>query len=297
MVSSQSRKLRQSFVKETVDPEETLLQQRQAWNDAARSSPIANGTTTSHKTFSGINCLQISPCQEIQKSGLVLFAHGGGFTSGSIITHRSWVSHLANATGRQFVLVDYRLLPEHPAHTPVKDFLSVYQHLVNTQNWSPEQIAFGGDSSGAAIAVAAMVNLNTQKIDQPACAFSISGAFDATLSGDSMKTRDAIDPILSFQVLEHWQTQLPESIQLDAPEISPLFSDVSNLAPILLLAGDHEVWLSDSIRLSEKINANGTNASLTIYEEMWHVWPTFVDLPESAKAMEQISAFLDSKLI
>ena len=263
-------------------------------DDAAQALPLADGATTYAETITGIHCLRINPIRESRKEGLILYAHGGGLISGSILTHRSFLSHLAHATGRQILLVEYRLLPENPCYAPLKDFLSVYQYLIETQKVDPGKIVFGGDSNGAAIAIAAMVSLKNKLARQPACAFSLSGAFDATLAGESMKTRSEVDPLLSLEVLQHWQSIFSESTQLDAPEISPLFSDLDNLAPCLLLVGDHEVWLSDSTRLSDKIEASGGTAVLKIYDEMWHVWPMFTELPESLNAMSDINSFVDA---
>ena len=83
---------------------------------------------------------------------------------------------------------------------------------------------------------------------------------------------------------------------MDAPAVSPLFADLGGLPPVLLLAGDHEVWLSDSTRLAAKLTAAGGDATVKVFDEMWHVWPNHADLPETAEAMADVRAFLDRRM-
>jgi acetyl esterase/lipase len=189
------------------------------------------------------------------------------------------------------LLIDYRLLPENPVQAPLEDFLAAYRGLLEREEVFPGSIVFGGDSNGAGVVLAALVSLRDAGEQQPACVFSLSGAFDATLSGESMQTRENLDPLLSLEVLEDWQRQLGAA-NLSASLLSPLFSDLSNLAPVLLEVGDHEMWLSDSLRVAEKIRLTGGEAELHVWDEMWHVWPMYTGFPESDAAIDEVSRFI-----
>ncbi len=78
-----------------------------------------------------------------------------------------------------------------------------------------------------------------------------------------------------------------------APLASPLFADLGELPPMMVLVGSTEVLLSDSERLVEKVNATGGTASLSIWPKMPHVFPLFAArIPEARQAVSEISEFL-----
>lgn len=295
MISKEAFDRRKTLQKEVVDHGRSLADERREWEDYAATLPLAYGVSVVTDIIEGVECLWITP-EECIDDQVIMFAHGGGLVTGSVVTHRAFASEISRSTNRCILLVGYGLLPENDSNVPRDDFLAVYRNLLEVGRISPEKIAFLGDSNGAGVCVAAMVYLRDLGSLLPACVISISGAFDATLSGDTMHTRNHLDPVLSHEVLLQWQKLFSGVASLDAPEISPLFSNLDSLSPMLLLAGDHEVWLSDSVRLVQKMNEQGTPAELTVFEEMWHVWMTHIDLPESKQAMREISAFLDENL-
>ena len=55
----------------------------------------------------------------------IVYSHGGGFVSGSSSTTRVFGPRLSAHTGAVVILVDYRLLPEHPFPAPLDDVIAV----------------------------------------------------------------------------------------------------------------------------------------------------------------------------
>ncbi|ASP34856.1 alpha/beta hydrolase [Labrenzia sp. VG12] len=290
-ISAKSLAERASLVREVPDPERSLHQERAEWDEAARSIDLAPGCQAREDRIGDVPCLWLSP-EETASEDLVLYAHGGGLVTGSLLTHRAFASELAAALKRNVLLVGYRLLPEHPFTAPRDDFVTVYEALLAVGGYKAEQIIFAGDSSGAAVAMAASVDLGQQNAPQPRAIVSLSGAFDTSLSGDSVEALAGKDPLLSPEVLRDWQKHFRGKTDLKDPVISPLFADLHGIAPVLLLAGDHELWLSDSERMHLALKAAGVSSSLSIYPGMWHVWPMWPDLPETSDAFREIDAFL-----
>ena len=137
--------------------------------------------------------------------------------------------------------------------------------------------------------------MRTQYTALPNGFIAISGAFDVSLQGATMQLNNDKDPVLSFEVLQHWQQQyFKNKIALDHAHISPLFSQMEGLPAMLLIVGGDEVWLDDSIRLADKVRETGGAAELIIHDEMWHVFVMDTQLPESILAMKQIKTFLDN---
>ncbi|MEP1931485.1 MAG: alpha/beta hydrolase [Roseibium sp.] len=291
MPSPESKKAKLKLQKEQVNPSVSLSDERAAWNFFSMQLPIASSVTVEMKIIGRVECALLTP-PESEHKPLILYAHGGGLTAGSIITHRSFASELAKATCCSVVLPEYRLLPENPISAPSDDLIAVYLALVETRKNTNMPIFLGGDSSGAGLAITAMTRLRDQGAQLPSGCFSISGAFDATLSGASMKERDDCDPILSLDVLHHWQSHFGKAFTFDDPLISPLFANLSNLAPTLLMVGEDEVWFDDSGRLHSKLLQAGSVSELKIFEEMWHVWPMTSGLPETEDAFGLILDFV-----
>ena len=65
-------------------------------------------------------------------SRVMMFFHGGGYCSGSIVSHRRLVTEAGRAAGMRTLAVGYRLAPEHPFPAAIDDALTAWRHLVAT---------------------------------------------------------------------------------------------------------------------------------------------------------------------
>ena len=62
-------------------------------------------------------------------SRLLIYFHGGGYCSGSIVSHRRMVTEAGRAGGLRTLAVAYRLAPEHPFPAARDDALTVWRRL------------------------------------------------------------------------------------------------------------------------------------------------------------------------
>src|SRR5438034_211952 len=62
-------------------------------------------------------------------SRVLLFFHGGGYCSGSILSHRRMVSEAGRAAGLRTLAVGYRLAPEHPFPAAFDDARTAWRWL------------------------------------------------------------------------------------------------------------------------------------------------------------------------
>ncbi|MBN2233641.1 MAG: alpha/beta hydrolase [Opitutales bacterium] len=287
--SKESKTIRQHIHKETGENEAPLEDQRKAWIDYAKTQTIDSRVSMSKETIANVPCLWITR-SESPKSPTIVYLHGGGLVDGAIVTHREFVSRLVAESGYGALMVGYRLAPEHRFPASLEDVVAVCDAFPIDR-----QYILGGDSSGAGLAVAATAELRNKNKRLPVCVFTISGVFDMTLSGESMVSRNNLDPCLSFKALTGWTKHFTD-YDLSDPRISPLFGAVTGFPPVLLQVGDHEVWLDDSIRLKEKIHSSGGKAELRIWDSMWHVWHMYSDLPEALEAIKEIGDFIDKSI-
>ena len=289
LISEEAAAIKRTIAAAIVDPQATVESDRRTWIEGVADAVLAVGTDERLEQISGVPCRWVSPIHS-DDLALIVYGHGGGLVSGSSVTHREFASRLALATQCRVLLVDYRLLPEHGIGDAIADIASVYRRLVARSTESPSRIVFGGDSSGAALMVSALIRLRDEGDQLPAGLISFSGAFDATLSSASVD--EGRDPQLSRDVLEHWQAVIRRVADLDDPRLSPVFAELRGLPPVLLLAGSDEVWRDDSVRLGERLVAGAGVVELAVANGMWHVWPMWGSFPEATAALERAAAFV-----
>jgi len=226
----------------------------------------------------------------------ILYLHGGGYTMGSCTTHRALVARMAIASQTPALLIEYRLAPENPFPAALEDTLKAYHYLLD-QGVTPGRIIFAGDSAGGSLAVAAAVYLREEKEQLPGGIVCISAWADLTLSGETMSTCAKTDPMLSRETSSLHASWYVGQHDPKEPLISPVFADLSELSPMLIQVGEHEILLSDSLRLAEKARQAGVDVTLEVWEGMWHVWHVLAGfIPESQRAIDRIGAFIRKRL-
>src|SRR5437868_5616637 len=67
---------------------------------------------------------------------------------------------------------------------------------VRGMGYASAKIAVGGDSAGAGLTLALIGELRAQGEDLPGCAWLISPWTDLSLSGATLTSKDALDPII-----------------------------------------------------------------------------------------------------
>lgn len=291
MLSPQAARLRAGFGDKRAALGTSPEQDRREWEAATADAALPDGVR--ERTVEYRPGLWIEPTER-EPSGVLLWAHGGGFTSGSARTHRAFGAQLALATGRRVWLTDYRLAPEVPCPVAIQDVVGdlawIYSDRVH-----PAQVALGGDSAGGGLVVAALAALREGGLAMPAAAVLLSPWLDLTLTSESMRARDALDPLVSYEGLHNAAQHYLGSMPADDPRASPLFAELVGLPPLLVMVGSDEVLFDDARGLVERATRAGTQAQLVVGEGLWHVWPMSApDLPEANAALEQIGAFLSA---
>ena len=208
-------------------------------------------------------------------SRVLMFFHGGGYCSGSIVSHRRMVSEAGRAAGVRTLAVGYRLAPEHPFPAAFDDALTAW-HFLQRQGIAPERVAVGGDSAGGGLSLALTMRLRERNEQLPACLWLVSPWTDLTMSGSTLVTKDAVDPLIHKDYLgELADAYLHGATDRKDPHVSPLFGDLSQLPPMLIQVGSDETLLDDAVRLAAGAGAAAAAVTLEIWPHMihaWHVW-------------------------
>lgn len=132
-------------------------ERRQRLDEVGSVWPVADDVSLDAVTIDGLPAeFSIAPGSD--PSRVLLFFHGGGYCSGSILSHRRMVTEAGRAGGVRTLAVGFRLAPEHPFPAAYDDALTVWRWL-RKQGVAAKQIAVGGDSAGGGLTLALTMRL------------------------------------------------------------------------------------------------------------------------------------------
>jgi acetyl esterase/lipase len=228
---------------------------------------------------------------------VLLFFHGGGYCSGSIFSHRRMATEAGRAAGMRTLAIGYRLPPEHPFPAALDDALTAWRFL-RQQGVAASQIAVGGDSAGGGLTVALITGLRDAGEELPACAWLVSPWTDLTMSGSTLASKDAVDPIIHKGYLEELAAAyVPAGVGRKDPRVSPLYADLSGLPPTLIQVGSAETLLADATRFAAAAGAADVPVTLEIWPHMIHAWPLWnAHLEPGRRALASAGVFIRAHL-
>lgn len=225
-------------------------------------------------------------------SRVILYLHGGGYTAGSITTHRAMAARISRASAARVLAINYRLAPEHPFPAAVEDATAAYRWLL-AQGIAAGKIVVAGDSAGGGLAISTLLALRDAKQPLPAAAVPISPWTDLAATGDSLRTLAGKDPMVQGDPLREMAKMYLGKTDAKNPLASPLYANYEGLPPMLIQVGGAEILLDDATRVAQKARAAAVEVELEVWDEMVHVWHVFAKLlPEGQQAIDRIGRFV-----
>jgi epsilon-lactone hydrolase len=250
------------------------VQRRERLDEVGSIWPVANDVNLELVDLEGVPG-EWSIARGSDATRVLMFFHGGGYCSGSILSHRRMVTEAGRAAGTRTLAVGYRLAPEHPFPAALEDALTVWRYVRN-QGVAAGRIAVGGDSAGGGLTVALINRLRDAGEALPGCAWLVSPWTDLTMSGETLATKDVVDPIVHENYLgELADAYLPAGTDRKDPQVSPLYADLKGLPPTLIQVGSAETLLADATRFAAAAGAADVRVTLEIWPHMihaWHLW-------------------------
>lgn len=223
----------------------------------------------------GIHGEWVSVNRAHMKKYLILYCHGGGYSTGSCIYGRTLTSKLASTTSMDVVAFDYRLAPEHPYPAAIEDAVRVWNYLM-LMGYGARDIVLAGDSAGGNLALALTLKLKEEGRLLPRGMVLMSPWTDLTSSGKSHQTRAEVDPVLDREYIDRmiaaYAGDGDEKQDLENPYISPLFGDFEGFPPVYIQVGENEILLSDSVELHKRMVKANVSVRMDRFKGMWHVF-------------------------
>src|SRR6516225_3813298 len=269
-------------------------ERRHRLDDIGSVWPVADDVKLETVDVSGVpGEWSIAPDSDFSR--VLMFFHGGGYCSGSILSHRRMVTEAGRAAGMRTLAIGYRLAPEHPFPAALDDALAAWR-FVQTQGIGAARIAVAGDSAGGGLSVALINTLRTAGEQFPACAWLVSPWTDLTMSGSTLASKDAVDPLIHKDYLnELADAYVPGGVDRKDPRVSPLYADLRGFPPTLIQVGSAETLLADATRLAAALGGADVPVTLEVWPHMIHAWPLWnAHLEPAGRALASAGAFLRS---
>ncbi|MBZ9557070.1 MULTISPECIES: alpha/beta hydrolase [unclassified Modicisalibacter] len=228
----------------------------------------------------------------------LLYLHGGSWMAGSPASHRPLTARLARACRAEVIAVDYRLAPEAPFPAGLEDCLDAWQWLCDS--YPQGRLLLAGDSAGGNLTLACLNVLKQEQRRMPDAAMAFSPATDLNWESDSLHRKARVEAILDpdlLPLISQFYLGPTPAAKTDDPRVSPLEGDLTGLPPTLIQCGEAEILLDDSRRYAEQAQQSGSPVTLSLWDDMPHVFVGFAPLLAPAnRALEEIAEFADTHL-
>ncbi len=256
-----------------------------------------NRVTVTEAELGGVPVLDIRPEGWTDNGKVLIYTHGGAYTMFSARSTLASCAQMSRASGLRLISVDYTTAPFARWEEIQEQVISVFKALL-AEGYAMEDIALYGDSAGGGLATSTVLNLRDLGMGMPAAVVLWAPWVDISDAGDTAHTLKGADPLLDYEALLYESAlAYADGLDLTDPRISPLYADFSDgFSPVLIQAGTKEILLSTAVRLYQKLDGAGQDATLDIYEGMWHVFQAY-PLPETEVAVSKSAAFINKHLM
>ncbi|WP_421863838.1 alpha/beta hydrolase [Parvibaculum sp.] len=272
----------------------SIEERRKAMDGNANQFPVPAGVTVTKADLGGLAAEWNVP-DGTESAPVLLYFHGGGYVQGSSASHRHLTSRLALAANARVLSVDYALAPEAPFPAAVMDGVKAYRWLI-ASGVQPNEIAFGGDSAGGGLTMAALLAVRDEGLPMPAAAIAISPWTDLTCDTGTYSSRAEADPMIQQAGIKSIAGLYLNGADPRHPLASPNHADLAGLPPLLIHVGNDEVLLDDARDLHQRARSAGVEAEIEEWEDMIHVWHAFYQLlPQGERAIERLGGYLSQR--
>lgn len=207
----------------------------------------------------------------------LVFYHGGGYVAGSLESHDLVCQHLAADGNCTVIAVDYRLAPEHPFPTPVNDGLAAYRYIASHADIFgivASRLAVGGDSAGGNLA-AVVAQQTKNDAHPPKLQLLWVPWVDMSREYKSYELF-ATGFFLERAKMRWFKAQyIGDKADTTDPLASPIFGDVSGVAPAVIMVGGFDPLRDEGIAYADKLKEAGVKTELKVYEGMPHLFLMF----------------------
>jgi epsilon-lactone hydrolase len=246
--------------------------------------------------IAGVKVFTVMPSEvsAVNRNRLLLHVHGGGYVLNPGEAGLPEAILMAAHGHIKVISVDYRMPPDFPYPAAMDDAMAVYKEVLKTTD--AKHIGIFGTSTGGGMTLAMVLRAKAEGQPIPAAIAPGTPWSDMTKTGDSYFTNDMIDNVLVSN--DGWLGEAAKVYanghDLKDPMLSPVYGDLRGFPPTILTTGTRDLFLSNTVRVHQKLREAGVVADLMVFEGMSHAQYLFApDAPESKEHFTQVTAFFE----
>ncbi len=255
--------------------------------------------TDEEKTMAGVHVYLVKPdvVAPQNRNRLLVNVHGGAYVSfagKACLGEAILMAHYAQAP---VLAIDYRMPPDHPFPAAVDDTIAVWKEVLKSH--PARTLALFGTSAGGGLTLATVLRLKELNLPFPAAIMAGTPWADLTKTGDTYFTNEAVDNVLGSEdgFLDAATKLYAGSHDRKEPLLSPVYGDFAGFPPTVLISGTRDLFLSNTVRVHQKLLKAGVAADLLVFEAGSHAeYLVASDTPESADAFVEVAKFFDQHL-
>jgi acetyl esterase len=214
----------------------------------------------------------------VERPGICVFFHGGGFVLGNIATHDRDCRMIADQARCLVVSVDYRLAPEHPCPAAPDDCFAALQWVAEhgeELGGDTTRLAVAGDSAGGNLA--AVTALRARDAGGPDLSFQllVYPVVDMTPTVEEPRYESMLENAegyyLTLADMEFFSDcYLPDESAKSDPSASPILADLAGLPPALVLTCEFDPLRDQGEAYAKGLADAGVPVTLNRYDGAIH---------------------------
>ncbi|MBR4472241.1 MAG: alpha/beta hydrolase [Oscillospiraceae bacterium] len=219
----------------------------------------------------------------------LLYLHGGSYCEQPVLQHWQFCDRMAREADATAVMAIYKKAPDHSFEEAYAYLTELWKKL--TAEFKPESITLMGDSAGGGLALGFAEYLNAVRMPQPGQIILFSPWLDLSMETEIPEDLDRRDPSLSADALRHMGKNWAGTTDVHDYRLSPIFGDLSGLAPLTVYFGTDEIFLPDGRRFRNLCNKKGIGIRYIEGYRMNHCYPLY-PIPEAKEVQREVAAMI-----
>lgn len=253
--------------------------------------------------IAGVPVRIYEPEPDARRPGALLFFHGGGWVTGSLVSYHAACGHLCEHTGRPVCSVGYRLAPEHRFPDGLSDCHAVLQAVLAGDPTFPYDgpLTLMGDSAGGNLAAASLLMCmeRGERLPDAQILFYPVVQTDFTEGSPFPSVREnGQDYLLTSRMMrEYLALYVRGEVDARNPFLAPLYApSLAGLPRALVVTAQYDPLRDEGEAFAARLAREGVPAACVRVEGALH---GFFSLPprfaHAARALELIGDFLDGR--
>lgn len=251
--------------------------------------------------IAGVPVRIYEPEPDARRPGALLFFHGGGWVTGSLVSYHAACGHLCERTGRPVCSVGYRLAPEHRFPDGLSDCHAVLQAVLAGDPAFPcdGPLTLMGDSAGGNLAAASLLMCmeRGERLPDAQILFYPVVQTDFTDGSPFPSVREnGQDYLLTSRMMrEYLALYVRGEVDARNPFLAPLYApSLAGLPRALVVTAQYDPLRDEGEAFAARLEREGVPTSHVRVEGALH---GFFSLPprfaHAARALELVRDFLD----